>query len=128
MTAATLLKAARTALGRPASVALAIACVWAIGLVVAGLTLVDANGPGVAVVLAIPLAVTILVGCLLLRRRRRWALPVAWTLTGLLAVFTLLAMASIGLFVVPVTACLIVACGTARLHSETARSFAERKE
>jgi hypothetical protein len=35
---------------------------------------------------------------------------VAWTVTVLLAGFNVLAMASIGLFIVPVTAALVVAC------------------
>ena len=44
---------------------------------------------------------------------RRHALA-AWTLTVMLAMFTLLAMMSIGVFVVPVTAALIVACAASR--------------
>jgi hypothetical protein len=77
-------------------------------------TLVGANGLGVVVVLAVPLMVTVLVGCALRLRAHRAGLPVAWTLTGLLAVFTLLAMMSIGVFMIPVTAGLVVACATAR--------------
>jgi hypothetical protein len=41
-------------------------------------------------------------------------MPVAWTLTGLLAAFNLLAMLSIGVFILPITAALIVACGASR--------------
>ena len=75
-------------------------------------TLVGMNGPGVAFVLALPLLVTVLVGCALLLRGRRGAMPVAWALTALLAVFNVLGMLSIGVFVVPVTAALVVACAS----------------
>jgi hypothetical protein len=37
-------------------------------------------------------------------------MPIAWTLTGILAGFTLLAMMSIGVLVLPVTVALVVAC------------------
>ena len=47
-------------------------------------------------------------------RAHRGALLAAWTLTVMLAMFTVLAMMSIGPFVVPVTAALIVACATSR--------------
>ena len=120
-------------LGRASSVALLGAAIWGLGLVVAGFlvpayqstsmsspgeltqsseTLVGMNGPGVAVVLAVPLLVTVLVGCALLLRGRRGAMPVAWALTALLAVFNVLGMLSIGVFVVPVTAALVVACAS----------------
>jgi hypothetical protein len=121
-------------------VALFIAGMWALSLIAAGFvvpmyrtagagtaggassgrvsygtdTLVGVNGPGVLVVLAVPLVVTLLVGCALLLRARSAALPIAWTLTGLLAVFNLLALASIGLLIIPVTVCLVVACATSR--------------
>jgi hypothetical protein len=112
-----------------------MAGVWGSGLIVAGFvvpryrttsesttgevtygsdTLVGVNGPGVVVVLAVPFVVTVLVGCALLLRAHRGALLAAWTLTVMLAMFTLLAMMSIGFFVVPVTAALIVACATSR--------------
>jgi len=121
--------------GRPESVALLLAGGWGLGLIVAGFvvpmyrtasesitgeitygsdTLVGVNGPGVVVVLAVPFVVTVLVGCALLLRARRGALLAAWTLTVMLAMFTLLAMMSIGFFVVPVTAGLIVACAASR--------------
>ena len=120
-------------LGRASSVALLGAAIWGLGLVVAGFlvpayqstnmsssgeltqsskTLVGMNGPGVAFVLALPLLVTVLVGCALLLRGRRGAMPVAWALTALLAVFNVLGMLSIGVFVVPVTAALVVACAS----------------
>jgi hypothetical protein len=77
-------------------------------------TLVGVNGPVVVVVLGVPLLATVLVGSALLLRSRRGAVPFAWSVTGLLAVFNLLTMASIGLFVLPVTAALIVACAASR--------------
>lgn len=74
-------------------------------------TLVDENGSGILLVIAIPLFITILVaGALWIRGSRRGAGLVAWMLTGLLACFNLLAMLSIGIVIVPVTACLVVAC------------------
>ena len=60
--------------------------------------------------LAIPLLVTLAVACGLWQGSRRAALPIAWTLTGLLAAANLLAMLSVGVFVLPVTAALVVAC------------------
>jgi hypothetical protein len=120
-------------LGRVSSLALVGAAVWGLVLVVAGFlvpayqstslsssgeltqssaTLVGMNGPGVVPVLALPLLVTVLVACALLLRARRAAMPVAWALTALLAVFNVLGMLTIGVFVVPVTAALVVACAS----------------
>lgn len=74
-------------------------------------TLVDVNGSGVLLVVGVPLFATIIVVLALLHRRSRaGAGPIAWTVTGLLAGFNLLAMLSIGPLIVPVTACLVVAC------------------
>lgn len=123
-----------TRLGRTPRIALAGAAVYATALVAAGFlvpvyetadgsssggsahgsaTLVAVNGPGVAVALTVPLLATLLVtGALLLPGRG--ALPVAWALTGLVAVFTLAGLLSIGLFVLPVTAALVLACATTR--------------
>jgi len=120
-------------LGRVSSVALVGAAVWGVLLVVAGFvvpayqstsmsssgeptqsteTLVGMNGSGVVVVLALPLLVTVLVACALLLRARHAAMPVAWGLTALLAVFNILGMLTIGVFVLPVTAALVVACAS----------------
>jgi hypothetical protein len=77
-------------------------------------TLVGENGLGAAVVLAVPLLVALAVGCALWQGSRRGAVPIAWTLTGLLAAGNLLAMLSVGVFVLPLTAALIVACANAR--------------
>ena len=126
--------AGETRLGRVPAVALLVAAIYAAGLVVAAFvlpaydsdsssssggtsqaseTLVDVNGLGVALVLAVPLLVTLAVGCAL-ALRSRWSLPIAWTLTGLLAAANLLAMLSVGIFVLPVTAALVLACARSR--------------
>jgi hypothetical protein len=77
-------------------------------------TVVGVNGLGVVFVLGVPLLATVLVACALRLRSLRGAVAFAWTLTGVLAAFNLLAMLSIGVFVLPVTAALIVACTTSR--------------
>lgn len=128
-------RAAGRSLGPAASVALLFAAAWGVALVAAGFlapayesvaasssgevvrsthTLVDVNGLGVVVVLAVPFVVAVLVGAVLALRPRRGALTAAWALTGLLVVLNLLAMMSVGLFVVPATAALVVACSTCR--------------
>jgi hypothetical protein len=54
---------------------------------------------------------TVLVALALwIRGPRRGPGLVAWMLVGLLACFNLLAMLTIGIFIVPVTALLVVAC------------------
>jgi hypothetical protein len=75
-------------------------------------TLLAENGWTVILITAVPLAVALAVSVALWRRdrRKRGAGPVAWGLTALLAAGNLLALLSIGVFVVPVTACLMVAC------------------
>lgn len=116
--------------GRPTLIALAFAAGWSVLLIVGGFvvplyqgesstssgavtgrttTLVAVNGTSAVVVLSIPLVVTALVAAALLASDRR-GLPVAWTLTVLLGAFTALAMLTIGVFVLPVTAALVVAC------------------
>ncbi len=77
-------------------------------------TLVGQNGLGVVVVLAIPLLVTLGVWSALRTPTRRGAVPIAWILTGVLAGLNLLALLSIGVFVLPVTVALVVACATSR--------------
>jgi hypothetical protein len=120
--------------GRLERISLAVALAWGIGLVVAALlvpvyqssgvsssgaltdgsaTLVGVNGWGALLVAGAPLAAAMVTGCALWRRAaRQGAGFVAWTVTGLLACFNFLAMLSIGVFVLPVTIALIVACGT----------------
>jgi hypothetical protein len=127
-----------TGLGRVQAVALLVAAAYGVALVIAAFTLpvydsasssssdgsrqssdtlVGVNGPGVALVMAVPLFVTLAVGCALWQRSR-WALPVAWTLTGVLAAANVLAMLSVGVFVLPVTAALVVACARSRPAAE----------
>lgn len=74
-------------------------------------TFVAVNGLGGLAVLIVPLTVTILVGWLVLRTARPRLLPVAWALTVLLVVLSVLALPSIGVFVLPVAAALVLACG-----------------
>jgi len=124
----------RNRFGRPEGISLAIALVWGAGLVVAALlvpvyqsssvsssgavtdgsaTLVSVNGWGALLVAGAPLAAAAVTGCALWRRAgRRGAGVLAWAVTGLLGCFNLLAMLSIGVFVLPVTIALVVACGT----------------
>ena len=119
-------------LGSLERVSLAIAAVWGAGLLAAvavipvysssgtsssgsvthgSATLVGVNGWGVLLVAAVPLVATVMVGGALWRRGSRPGTGVlAWTIGGLLAVFNVLALLSIGVFVIPVTACLLVAC------------------
>jgi hypothetical protein len=75
-------------------------------------TLLDENGWTVILVTAVPLLVASAVTVALLRRdrRRSGAGPLAWVLTGLLAAGNLAALLSIGVFVLPVTAGLVMAC------------------
>jgi hypothetical protein len=127
--------AAVTRLGRVAPIALLIALAYDVGLVIAGFlapvyqstsasssgvvtqgsnTLVGENGLGVVLIVLVPLLMTITVGSALWRQSRRGAAAFAWTITVFLALFNLLAMLSIGVFVLPVTAALIVACTACR--------------
>ena len=120
-------------------VSLVIALIWGAGLLAAAVvvpvysssgvsssgsvayssaTLVGVNGWGVLLVVCVPLVATLMAGGALWRRRSRPGAGVlAWTIAGLLAVFNILALASIGVFVIPVTACVFVACaGHGRQH------------
>jgi uncharacterized membrane protein YhaH (DUF805 family) len=74
-----------------------------------GETLVGENGAWVLIVLAVPLAATLLVAVALLVRRRS-TLWMACVITGVLALLNLPAMLTIGIFVLPVTGALVVAC------------------
>jgi hypothetical protein len=99
--------------GRRAFVLTVLAFVWSIGLLVAALfapaygsaTLVDENGTRVLVVIAVPAVISAAVWLALWRKCTRGGSVsgvVAWTCVSLLAVFCLLALASIGMFVIPV--------------------------
>jgi hypothetical protein len=114
-----LVNAAVTRLGRASAVALLVAAAGGVGLIVAAFlapmyatmsasssgelthgtdTLVGVNGLGVLVVIGVPLLATLAVGGALWHGSRRGAVPVAWMLAGLLAVFNMLAMLSVGVF------------------------------
>jgi hypothetical protein len=77
-------------------------------------TLVGVNGPGIVVVLCVPLLAAALVAVAVRLRSRRGWVPFAWVVIAVLGAFNLLAMLSIGVFVLPVTLALIVATGTCR--------------
>jgi hypothetical protein len=119
--------------GRLVWVPLAIALIWSVALLVAAAlepfyqselvsssgtvtrasaTLVGVNGWGVLVLAGVPLLATTMVGGALWRRgARRPAGVFAWTITGLLAGFGVLALMSIGAFIIPVSIGLAAACG-----------------
>ena len=114
-------------MGTTRAVALSVAFVWSAVILIGAFTapayssdgsggggsqtLVGETGIGVGIVMAIPLAITVVVSAMLWRRRLA-AGPgaVAWTLTGLLAALNLLGMLTIGIFVLPVTVAVVVAC------------------
>lgn len=74
-------------------------------------TLIGVNGWGVLLVAGAPLAAAVVTAyCLWRRAGRPGAGVLAWTVTGLLACLNVLAMATIGLFVLPVTLALAAAC------------------
>ena len=74
-------------------------------------TLVGVNGWRALLIAAVPLAAAVMAGYGLWRRAGRPGAGVlAWTVAGLLACFNVLAIATIGLFVVPVTVALFAAC------------------
>lgn len=122
---------ATSKLGRLSAIALSIAMAWALVLLVAAFlvpvyqsvtasssgevtrgseTLVGMNGLGGVLVVAVPLLVSVFVAGALSMRARHGAMALAWGLTALLAAFNLLAIMTVGLFMVPVTAALVVAC------------------
>ena len=125
--------------GRLEAISLAFALVWSTGLVIAAFrlpvyrslsihghplsffsshtaaggsaTLAAVNGWGGVVLVAVPLAAAVVIACALWRRTEQvGAGPLAWTATVVLICFNVLAMLSIGLFVVPATLALLVAC------------------
>lgn len=109
-------------MGTARSVALVIGFAWSAALIVGAFfvpmyssdgsggagsaTLVGENGAHAVGVVAIPLVIVLGVAAALWRGHR----TTAWTVTGLLIAFNLLAMLSIGVFVLPVTISLAVAC------------------
>jgi hypothetical protein len=131
--------------GRLEWISLAIALACSTGLVIAALlapvyqsqsvsssgitasgsaTLVGVNGWRALLIAAVPLAAAVMAGYGLWRRAGRPGAGVlAWTVTGLLACFNVVAMATIGVFVVPVTVALFIACAThgGRPHAQVTR-------
>jgi len=119
---------------RNAWIALGVAVVWGLLLVVAAFvvpvystsngsatdgtvpttttegtaTLVGVNGYGVLLVISVPLVAAVVVAWALARGRRR----IGWVVTSLLGVLNVLAMLSVGIFFLPVTIALIVACAS----------------
>jgi len=98
-----------------------LAFVWSIGLLAAALyapaygstTLAQENGSSVLIPVGIPAVISAAVWLALWRRCTRGGAVsgvIAWTCVALLAVFCLIALASIGLFVIPVA--VLLACAT----------------
>lgn len=120
--------------GRLQRISLTCAFVWAAGLIMAAVlvpvyqssnvsssgsgtstsaTLVAVNGWGVLLVAGAPLAATLVTWyALRWRRGRQGAGLLAWVVIGLLVGFNVLAMLSIGVFLIPVTLALVIACST----------------
>ena len=106
-----------------------VASVWSLGLVLAALlvpaldgdttsagvatlteqTLVQNQGVWALALVIVPLIACGVVAAAMVYRRRedaRWALPAAWSAIGVLAVVALLAITSVGAFMVPAVALL----------------------
>ena len=120
--------------GRLQRISLASAVVWGAGLVLAAVlvpayqsssvsssgtvtegsaTLVGVNGWGALLVAGAPLAAALVIWYALWRRRgRQGAGVIAWVVTALLVCFNVLVLLSIGVFLLPVTLALVVACST----------------
>jgi len=120
--------------GRLERISLAVALIWGTALIITAVlvpvyqsssvsssgpvtagsaTLVGVNGWGALLVAGAPLVAAVVTACALWRRAERHSAGVvAWAVTGLLICFNVLAMLSIGVFVIPVTVALAVACGT----------------
>lgn len=69
-------------------------------------TLVEENGRGVLLIVAVPLVAALVVALCLWRR---W-LPITWTATGALAMVTVLGMLTVGIALVPALLAVAVAC------------------
>ena len=122
--------------GRRAFVLTVLAFVWSVGLLAAALfapaygstTLVEENGSGVLLVVAFPAVISAAVWLALWRRCTRGGAVsrvVAWTCVSLLGIFCLIALASIGLFVIPVA--VLLACATSlTTHGDRQTCAAQR--
>jgi hypothetical protein len=107
----------RSSRGRTAFVLTVLAFVWSIGLLLGALfapaygstTLVQENGSDVLLPVAVPAFISLAVWLALWRKCThggRASGVVAWTCVSILAAFCVLALFSIGIFVVPVAALL----------------------
>jgi hypothetical protein len=117
--------------GRRAFVLTVLAFAWSIGLLAAALlapaygstTLVQENGSGVLLVVAVPAVISVAVWLALWRkctRGGRVSGVVAWACVSTLAAFCVLALFSIGIFVVPVAA--LLACAVSVTPSGDAQT------
>ena len=133
-------------LGRGAGISLGVAVTWSVVLVLAAFTvpvysgesassdgvtttdtatLVGENGLGVLVVVATPLVLTLLVaGCLAFVPWPRGR-TLGWVVTALMGALNLLAMLTVGLFMLPVTLALVIACATSHDPTHPSRDHAE---
>ena len=74
-------------------------------------TLVEVNGSHALGFMALPLLASLVVAVALLRRRTgSLARVIAWGGTGVMGLFTMLAMLTFGPAMLPVTGCLVMAC------------------
>lgn len=119
----------RRELPRATVVALGVAVVAAVGLLVIAFvaplytatssggsgsstgtaTLVQVNGVGVLIPLGLPLLLS-LGAAASLWADRSWSRNLAWALTAATLFLTILSLASVGLFMLPVATALVVAC------------------
>jgi hypothetical protein len=121
-------------MGKTRSLALIGAAAWSCALIVGAFvvpayssdsstgtgsaTLVGENGAGTVIPILIPLVIVLGASAALWRDHR----SAAWTATGLLAAFNVLALLSIGIFVLPITICLVVACLNGKEATSTTAS------
>lgn len=84
-------------------------------------TLVEENGNGVVIIVAIPMLLTIAVGMAFgLSGVSRAAGLAAWPVAGVAVVLNVASLLSVGIFFIPVTVCLVVACVVRQNHQRKA--------
>src|ERR1700758_2241008 len=74
-------------------------------------TLVQSHGAWALALVTVPLLATAVVAAAIVYRRRddaRWAAPAAWAAIGVLALLALLSITSVGAFMVPIAALLVL--------------------
>jgi hypothetical protein len=79
------------------------------GVTLTRVTLVQSKGVWALLLVVVPLLASILVAAAMVYRRRddaRWAVPVAWSAIGVLALIALLGITSVGAFMLPAAALL----------------------